>query len=1337
MKLNLRIPGRTIVACIATAFGIATAFAQPSTWNGPATGGEWNTDASWNSLLTPGVGTNAFIGITTNVSYNVPMTAATILTLTNNGTLNINAAGFNAVGIVMTNIGSRLFVNNGGVLNVSGDFTVISNAQASMGPGSVVTINRLLLGADDAGASITNSANIHGFGGFTNAGGILNISQTLLNPDNQSLGTGTGIAPRLMILGGTNNLGTLTINRLQGGNSASPLYGIDGLTVSNGVVTTTKINLGNNNAGLILVVGGTFTNAGAFTVKNGTVTRPARFVQLGGFFSSASPATNVLLTSLAAVGTGDTVYAVLGGTNSVNGFQLGGFTNYLTFVTNLDLSITTNVNLVGNGGTEDFTNAATINIGSYGIAANGNSTVNAALNTGGRFFSSTDWTNSAPLTMAGGTFVAADIDGNPHNIYCSGALRGSGSMIKSGAGTMTMVASNIFTGTAFINAGSLVLVNDGVTTFGGLNSGTINVGQGATFDITPAPNFVLAGGKAMAGSGAVAGSFAASDNSILNPGGTGAQGTLTFSNGLFATNVSLTYELTDDTTGLIKTNDAIRVVGNLNVSGTNTFVVSPAGASLAIGTYKLIKYTGSLVGNLSNFAVSTNTGTLSNPPGEIDLIVSQVRPVGNLVWIGDGSANLWNVGISSNWLNGVPHDRFYSGDNVTFNDFSNNFTVNLSGLLLPAQSPTANGSNVVVNATNDFVIAGDGAIGGQTGLLKTNSGNLTILATNTYTGSTTIRGGTVSVPVLNNSGTASSLGIGNDSSSLVLDNGTLQYYGDTKSVNRGFTVGSNGGTLIVSNGATTLTLSGNLTGPGVLTKTGNGQLTLSVLSDYAGGTVIKNGTVRAAQGSLATISALGTGPVTLNGTNSANLATFWFGGDQEVLNNPLVIVGTLNQITNSGNDTVSGISGSGTVTLSGLSGNTLTIQAPDMTGFTGTLSVGTLGVLRMLPSSGSFMNLSNTTVDLGSLPSTLLNKNGNFTAQIGALIGSPSTKLEGASATSGGQSTYVIGAKNLDTTFSGAISEVSGTAKVNLVKTGTGTLTLNGGFTAVVGLDDQSDPVTNNLYTNLVQYTGSTTISNGVLAVAAPASISTSTNVTLASSTAVLDVSQVGTVDISGTNLIITGIFETGQAVGGLGTIRGGLTMDTGASLNVGLPGTTGVLTVTNGVILNGTTSMKLIKGNTPSSDRLVSSTAGSITYGGALVVTNGGGTLAVNDTFTLFSAPTLAGSFSSISLPVGYTWDTSQLGVNGTIKVTAVLIVTPPQFSSVNFTSIRNGTIAISATGSANGPLSILSSSNVTTPLINWTPVGSGTFDGSGNFTTNLPVNPTAPHVFYILSTP
>jgi hypothetical protein len=54
---------------------------------------------------------------------------------------------------------------------------------------------------------------------------------------------------------------------------------------------------------------------------------------------------------------------------------------------------------------------------------------------------------------------------------------------------------------------------------------------------------------------------------------------------------------------------------------------------------------------------------------------------------------------------------------------------------------------------------------------------------------------------------------------------------------------------------------------------------------------------------------------------------------------------------------------------------------------------------------------------------------------------------------------------------------------------------------------------------------------------------------------------------------------------------------------------------------------------------------------------------------------------------------------------------------------------------GSANGQFVLLGSTNITTPLNQWTPILTNSFDGSGNLnlSTNI-VNPAVPVEFYIL---
>jgi hypothetical protein len=57
----------------------------------------------------------------------------------------------------------------------------------------------------------------------------------------------------------------------------------------------------------------------------------------------------------------------------------------------------------------------------------------------------------------------------------------------------------------------------------------------------------------------------------------------------------------------------------------------------------------------------------------------------HLVWKGNVSSS-WDIATTQNWLNGVSPDRFYTGDDVTFDDTATSFTVALSGALHPGNT---------------------------------------------------------------------------------------------------------------------------------------------------------------------------------------------------------------------------------------------------------------------------------------------------------------------------------------------------------------------------------------------------------------------------------------------------------------------------------------------------------------------------------------------------------------------------------------------------------------------------------------------------------------------------
>jgi hypothetical protein len=63
------------------------------------------------------------------------------------------------------------------------------------------------------------------------------------------------------------------------------------------------------------------------------------------------------------------------------------------------------------------------------------------------------------------------------------------------------------------------------------------------------------------------------------------------------------------------------------------------------------------------------------------------------------------------------------------------------------------------------------------------------------------------------------------------------------------------------------------------------------------------------------------------------------------------------------------------------------------------------------------------------------------------------------------------------------------------------------------------------------------------------------------------------------------------------------------------------------------------------------------------------------------------------------------------------------------------NSIVLSGSGGAAGGGYHVLSSTDLTIPVANWTPAGTGSFDGSGNF--SISINPSAPQTFYIISVP
>jgi fibronectin-binding autotransporter adhesin len=508
--------------------------------------------------------------------------------------------------------------------------------------------------------------------------------------------------------------------------------------------------------------------------------------------------------------------------------------------------------------------------------------------------------------------------------------------------------------------------------------------------------------------------------------------------------------------------------------------------------------------------------------------------------------------------------------------------------------------------------------------------------------------------------------------------------------------------LLVTNDTVAYTIAGSgaLSGSMTLTKTGTNALTIANLGNnsFTGGADVQQGTldVRVSGG-------LGSGTITLAGgtleNNSATAVTL--GNNLVAETNTFSILqgtgGADPQLVLNGN-----LSGSGTVAVvlqsSALGGMQL---GGDNSGFTGTF----------ITSNNASLRFNFNTASAGSAQANwILNSTGtdnhriafgNGTISFGALSGTGNCRQDVPNTLS----ILRIGDLNSNCSWGGTLNQGNASQQIGILKAGTAAWTITA-----------SQP-----------YTGPTTISSGVLALATDpvtlvdGAIPNSTPVTIAAG---------GILDVTGRSDQAFTV-NAGQTLQGSGSVNGALNVNGTVAPGDGVSGNPGVLTVSNTVNLGNITWMKLNRGSSPNSDQIVSPVA--INYGGTLVITNVGGALRPGDTFTLFSSPTFNGSsFGTLVLPGYQSFDISNLGVNGTVTF---LGYTKPDFSSVDFTALASGYITFNATnGAGGGPVNVLMTTNLALPIADWTPMTTNTFDGSGNYTETVTINPAVSPQFFIL---
>lgn len=162
-----------------------------------------------------------------------------------------------------------------------------------------------------------------------------------------------------------------------------------------------------------------------------------------------------------------------------------------------------------------------------------------------------------------------------------------------------------------------------------------------------------------------------------------------------------------------------------------------------------------------------------------------------------------------------------------------------------------------------------------------------------------------------------------------------------------------------------------------------------------------------------------------------------------------------------------------------------------------------------------------------------------------------------------------------------------------------------------------------------------------------------------------------GTLTLSGANTYTGATTISGGTLAGIGSVTGAAMVQSGGTISPGISTTLGTFAVGGSLTLGqGSTNFMRINKALQTNDQLQAAVL--LTYGGTLIVTNLGGTLASGDSFKLFNAGSYSGNFASLNLPMvaGLGWNTNGLS-NGVISLgpTAPQITTdlPSQVTRVS----------------------------------------------------------------------
>jgi autotransporter-associated beta strand protein len=803
-----------------------------------------NTSSATRTIGLSGNGTNTFnneMFLSGNLTISAGSLATDLVTVSGNIVSNNVAAR----GIIKTGAGTLALSGNNtftGDLNI-GEGTVSVGAANNLGAGTITISNN---GALSTSAGFTAGRAITmGTGGGTinvSANGFTNTAG--LNGSGALLKTGTGT----LVLSGTAGTynGTATI----GG----------GTLVANTALSSAAVVI--SNTGTLM---GSST-LGAVTVKSGGVISPGN-----------SPG-NLSVSALTLEGGGSYLWEITDATAAAGTgwdvITVGGGAGTITLSANSGSRFT--INVVGSSPSNFSAGTSRtwdiIDAGSWSSAFSADAfTIN---------------TNNFSATGTLGTWSVQDSSGNLRLVYTA-SVSDYNVTVDSGSADQGAATggTNLFTGSVGVNklgAGTLVMTNPlndytGVTT---IKAGTVSVNVNAPTNSAGAlgnnTNAVVVGDTVAA---AAAGfNFAAAvtnDHGLNIAAGTGvADRTIgtTIGSGTAVQAGAIT----------LSTNATFTAAsgGALAVSG----VISGAGSATILGAGGTVDFTGNNTGYAGTTMLSSGTLRVGN---------NNALGTGGLTLNGGRLASASGTGYTLT-------NAITVGADVGFGQASGGTgALTLSGALgLGASTRSFDVSN---STTLSGIISGSAGVG----LTKTGNGTLTISGANTYTGTTTVNGGVLTVS------NGSAIG---DTNVVTITSGTLNLAtGETVgSIGGGGNIALNGNQLIAGQNNSNTEFSGIMSSSstnGNFVKKGGGTLTLSGANTMNGPMYLVGGTT------LFTINQGATFTNTLflgeeSGTDNVTLA---FGGSG------LTIANAINARSGSSNNTlvIDAVNSTGTTTLNG------------------------------------------------------------------------------------------------------------------------------------------------------------------------------------------------------------------------------------------------------------------------------------------------------------------------------------------------------------------------------------------------------------------------------------